>query len=400
MTLTCCVQRWAPGEFNWLSSNPTALGMRLHEAFTAFAAAVNPTEGNEDLHLTALRSHADATGSTSYGFCWRLGHPVNPLVVSFHNVSIVQGYSASSSSALLRIGLAADLIDDTSNGGYGAFTVTIVSINRGLSHYGPAGSPAIAGLEGVLVVAFDDTPGAEFFSATFGRLGGDTYSQNLTVMLFRSPATSGWNFWFHRARAYVGLSGTHDRYSWVGDTPQQVSPAGGAYQLQQLNSPGEWWRPVSNSGPITWNTAVPRLLLPSFFWIGDNQKDDVRRLGRFADPGGGGTFYQLGSSGGYTDDLWFRLPSSPSPVVLTGWSSIGSLPWTTLGDRLSVVPLPIDPVALVGAAAGSDGVTDWSATAAGIGGMQQHPLYSQQPAGSGGGGNGRPAAGVLWPRRT
>jgi hypothetical protein len=87
-------------------------------------------------------------------------------------------------------------------------------------------------------------------------------------------------------------------------------------------------------------------------------------------------------------------------VVLTGWSSIGSLPWTTLGDRLSVVPLPIDPVALVGAAAGSDGVTDWSATAAGIGGMQQHPLYSQQPAGSGGGGNGRPAAGVLWPRRT
>jgi hypothetical protein len=138
-------------------------------------------------------------------------------------------------------------------------------------------------------------------------------------------------------------------------------------------------------------------VLPHPFWIGDNQHSDPRRLGRFSDPGGGGTFHQLGASGGYADDLWIRLPSSPTPALLSGWSTVGSLAWNSIGDRLSVVAQPPLLDALIGPASGPDFLSDWSATAAGIGGMQQHPLYRHQLGSSGG--TGRPTAGVLWPRR-
>lgn len=38
-------------------------------------------------------------------------------------------------------------------------------------------------------------------------------------------------------------------------------------------------------------------------------------------------------------------------------------------------------------------------TAAGIGGMEQHPLYVDPLPACGGGGGSRFASGVLWPRR-
>jgi hypothetical protein len=399
MTLTACALQWAPDTFNWASSAATDVGLRLHEAFAAFAAAVNPTPANADHQLTSLRNHASATGSTSYGFAWRLGHPVNPLVLSFHNVSLVQGSSASSSSALLRLGLASAYVDDTSNGGYGAFSATLLSGNRGLSHYGPTGSPVVSGLEGALVVAFEDTPGQEFFLATIARIGADTYSLNFVVLLFRSPATSGWNLWVSRARAYIGMSATNDRWSWRGDTPESVVPLYGNTGNQQLNAPLSWWINPQDTGPVVWNTAVPRLLLPPLLWGGDNQYTDVRRLGRFTDPAGGGTFYQLGSAGGFGDDLWMRLPTSPAPVVLSGWSTVGSLPWLTFPDRLAVMAHPVLAPALVGPSSSPDFLTDWTATAAGIGGIGQHPLYVNQLPLGGAGGGSRPASGVLWPRR-
>jgi hypothetical protein len=258
MTLTACALEWAPDTFNWASSEPVDIGMRLQEAFTAFAAAVNGTPENEDLQLTSLRSHADATGSTSYGFCWRIGHPVSPLVLSFHNVSLVQGYDATSASALLRLGLAADYVDDTSNGGYGGFSATLLSANRGLSHYGPTGSPVVSGLAGALVVVFDDTAGTEFFSATIPRLGADTYSLNFTVLIFRSPATSGWNLWVHRSRAYIGMGSTNDRWSWRGDTLTAVIPGVASVGTQQLNDRSfrGWCCPIP-SGSATTSTAIP-----------------------------------------------------------------------------------------------------------------------------------------------
>ncbi len=407
MTLTACARTWGPDTYNWATSAATDVGMRLHEAFSAFAAAVNATGANAELQLSVLRNHASATGTTSYGFAWRLGHPVSPLVLSFHNLSLAQGFSSSTASALLRLGLASAWIDDTSNGGYGNFSSTLLSANRGLSHYGPSGTPAVAGLEGTLLVVFDATPGAEFFLATLLRPGDDNYSLNLSILLFRSPAVSGWSLWFHRARAYIGMFSSNDRWSWRGQSPEVVSFVSGASGTQQINAPIAWQVIPLATGPVQFNSVQPRLLLPPLLWNGDNQHTDPRRLGRFSDPGGGGTFYQLGAAGGALDDLWLRLPSSPPPSVLSGWAAIGSLSWRSLSDRFSVMALPPLSPSLIGPASVPDLITDWSPNAAGLAGVQQHPLYAQQLAAAGGlgggtgsgGGSGRPATGVLWPRR-
>ncbi len=406
MTLTACARTWGPDAYNWASSAATDVGMRLHEAFSAFAATVNATPANADLQLSVLRNHASATGTTSYGFAWRLGHPVSPLVLSFHNVSLVQGFSSSTASALLRLGLASNWIDDSSNGGYGSFSATLLSTNRGLSHYGPTGTPAVAGLEGTLIVVFDTTPGAEFFLATLLRPGDDNYSLNLSILLFRSPAVSGWSLWFHRASGYVGMIGSNDRWSWRGDTPLAVSSISGGFNNQQITAPITWQVIPLATGPVQFNSVQPRLTLPPLLWAGENLQSDPRRLGRFTDPGGGGTFYQLGSAGGFVEDLWLRLPS-PGPPVLSGWSAIGSLSWRTLSDRFSVVAQPPLSPSLVGPGSVPDLIADWSPNAAGLAGVQQHPLYAQQLAAAGGlgngsgggGGSGRPLTGVLWPRR-
>jgi hypothetical protein len=402
MTLTACVRSWGPDVYNWASNATPAVGMRLNEAFSAFAAAVNATPANATLQLSVLRNHLSATGSVSFGFVWRLGHPVTPLVLSFHNTSLAQGFSSSDSSAQLRLGLESAWIDDTSNGGYGGFSATLLNAAYGLSHYGPAGSPAVAGLEGALVVIFDVTPGQEFFSATILRPGEDTYSANVSILLFRSPATSGWNVWFQRARAYIGLFGISHRWTWRGDAPEMALPLSVPSGSQQISSPCWWFQLPAPSGPLPYNTTRIRVQVPPLFWVGDNQHTEPRRLGRFSDPAGGGTFYQLGAATGFADDLWVRLPSTPAPAVLSGWSSVGSLAWRTFTDRLAVMQHPQLEPALVGGSSAPDMAIDWSSCSAGLPGLQQHPLFALQLGGGGGvggGGSGRPATGVLWPRR-
>ena len=200
----------------------------------------NADPANADLQLSVLRNHASANGATSYGFAWRLGQPVSPLVLSFHNVSLVQSFNSSTASTLLRLGLASHWIDDTSNGGYGSVASARLRSNRGLSHYGPGSTPAVAGLERTLIVVFDTTPRAEFFLATLLRPSDDNYSLNLSILLFRSPAVSGWSLWFLRASGYVGMIGSNDRWSWRGDTPsrRQLDCKGATTSRSLRPSPG------------------------------------------------------------------------------------------------------------------------------------------------------------------
>jgi len=90
----------------------------------------NADPANADLQLGVLRNHASANGATSYGFAWRPGHPVSPLVLSFRYISLVQSFNSSTASALLRLGLASHWIDDISNGGYGSFSSARLRTNR------------------------------------------------------------------------------------------------------------------------------------------------------------------------------------------------------------------------------------------------------------------------------
>ncbi len=393
MALSCSAQQWA--SWNWTTAEAGSPGLRLTEAFTAFADAVNANPGN-NCPLSIVKDHTSATGTTNFGYVWRLGHPVNPVLMSFYNTSKVQGFSASASSAVLRLGLETAYTNDTSNGGYGTFAATISAPNAGLSHYAPDGSPAVD-LGAFLLVQMDTAPGSEFFCYTIAPVGADTYTQNHTMVLFRSAASSGWNIYFSRSNAYVGMIYSVNAYIWNNDVivPAGLTPVPNQFSQQSLINPVGLYVAAA-TGLFSPGAVTPRLLLPGCLWFGSNEQTDPRRLGRCGRPGGGGTFYQLGAASSGATDLWYLHPTS-TPAALAGWAIVGSLPWTSVTDRLSFCPLaPVQPLA-TGPSTVPDFVWDWPMAVTGLPGAQQHPFYATQLQGAGGGGR-RPATGVLWPR--
>ncbi len=397
MALSCSALQWA--SWNWTSAAAGSPGLRLSEAFTAFAAAVNGNPGN-NCPLQVVKDHSSATGATNFGYVWRLGHPVNPVLLSFYNTSKVQGYSASSSSAALRLGLESAYTNDSSNGGYGTFGATLANVSAGLSHYAPDGTPAID-YGAILVVQMDTAPAKEFFCYTIAPIGSDIYTQNHTLLLFKSPASSGWNIYFNRSNAYSGMFYSQNSYAWNNNTmaAAAIIPPPPTGSEQQLIQGCGLYLSGTTSGIFSPGAVTPRLALPDCFWR-SNQLSDPRRLGRVSKPGGGGTFYQLAAAYSGATDLWYLHPTS-TPAALAGWSTIGSLPWQTLPDRLSFCPLsPLQPLA-TGPTAMPDFVWDWPLSVMGAPGVRQHPFFSKQLQGSGGGGgggSGRPSSGVLWPR--
>jgi hypothetical protein len=399
MTLTVSAQNWTPA-IDWLSQAPGSVGLRLTEAFTAFAAAVNANPGNAGTQLSIVKDHNAATGTTNFGYIWRLGHPLNPYLLRFYNTSRNQGSSASSSTASFSLALESAYSDDGTFGGYGTFSSTLATISAGMSYYGPGGSP-VFNADGRLIVLMDTTPGAEFFCYNIATTSGDTYAQNHTLMLWRAPASSGWNVGVLRSQALAGMFESRNFYCYSNNLLQAAStypitPSG----LEQMLVTGVGLIP-SGFGPgqlFAYGTKQERLPFPSVFWFGSNQITDPRRLGRVSNPGGPGTFYQLGAainSGGM--DCWVLVP--PSTPAMAGWNTIGSLSsWQTMPDRLYFCPAaPPGPV-LMGPVLGPDFLTDWSPVAMGAPGVAQHPFYAQQEGA--GGGSRRPSTGVLWPRGT
>lgn len=405
MTLKASALHWS--SWNWLSAAPTDVGMRLHEAFTAFAEQVNanPGQGNP---LAILRSHASATGTTRYGYVWRLGHPHSPVLLRFSNSGRSQGYSYASSSAQFQLALESAYSDDSSTDGYGSFSSTLFQLNAGLTYYGPEGTPAQSNA-GMLLVLMDTTPGQEVFSYTLGTTGVDIYQGNQSLVLFRTPHSSNWNLLLFLSNVYGGLSQTLQAYAAINDgyVSAAVAPAPPTGNTQQLVRGLGLLPTLQGSGSFAANRLQPRLALPDCLWLGTNAHTDPRRHARVSSPAANGTFYQLGAAGSTTTslDLWYLHPSG-TPAAMPGWSTVGSLPWTSLSDRLSFCPLaPLEPL-LLGGSTQNDFVNDWPGLAAGSPGMAQHPFFSRQLQGSGGGGGGeaggssRPSTGVLWPRRS
>ena len=400
MTLTASIQQWSPA-INWTSKAAGSVGVRLSEAFSSFALAVNANPGNSSVPLSIIKDHQAATGTTTYGHLWRLGHPVNPVILSFINSSKVQTFNASSSSALLRLGLESAFTNDSSNGGYGTFATTLATLNAGLSYYAPDGSPVID-QAGLLLVLMNTTPDAEFFCYTYATTNGDTYAQNHTLLLFRSPVSSGWNVALIRSNALAGMFHSQNFFIWNNNTlvaanPFPLPPSGTEQQL--INGVGLLPQVFGPTGLFAHGTIQNRLPLPAPFWFGSNQISDPRRLGRVSNPGGSGTFYQLAAAASGALDTWVLVPSGTA--AMEGWSSIGSVSWSTMPDRLSFCPLLTPAPVAMGPATGPDFLIDWSSAALGAPGVRQHPFYAKQlqGGGAGGGSSSRPSTGVLWPRR-
>ncbi len=398
MTLTCSALQWPL--WNWTSKLPGDPGQKLAEAFSAFAAEVNATPANALVPLSVIKDHSAATGAITYGYVWRLGHPQTPVLLSFSNSSKVQGYNSSSSSARLQLALESAYTNDSSNGGYGSFSATLFSVNAGLSHYASDGTPAWD-LAGFLLIQADTTPSREFFCYTIAPIGTDINTQNHTLLLFRSPAVSGWSVVLNRSNSYTGMFYSQNSYTWSNNALVAASiiplpPTGSDQQL--IRGCGLYAN--TSSGLFAPGILQPRIALPDCFWLGSNQLSDPRRLGRVSNPGGAGTFYQLAAAYSGATDLWYLNPPGTQPRA--GWDTVGSLPWQTIPDRLSFCPLLTPGPVAMGPAVGPDFLIDWSTAALGAPGVRQHPFYPKQLQGGGGsgGGSGRPSTGVLWPRGT
>jgi len=409
MTFKASALSWST--WNWLSAAPTDVGMRLNEAFASFAAQVNANPGQSN-PLAILRNHASATGTSRYGYVWRLGHPSAPVLLRFSNSGNRQGYNLSSSSAQFQLALESTYSNDSSTDGYGSFSSTLFQLNAGLTHYGPDGSPSQS-WGGVLLVLMDTTPGQEFFSYTLGPTGAEIYQGNQTLVLFRTPHSSNWNVHVFLSEVYGGQGYSDNGFLAINDSYVSgfLSPAPPSGNNQQLVRGLGFTPAVQATGSFSANRLQPRIQLPSCFWLGTNAHTDPRRFSRTSSPIGNGTFYQLGAAGSvsFSRDLWLLLPTG-TPAAMTGWGTVGALPWTSISDRLSFCPLaPLEPL-LLGGSAQNDFVTDWPGLAAGAPGVAQHPFFSLQlqgsGSGSGGGGSGggetggsrRPSTGVLWPR--
>lgn len=401
MTLSISSLNWSPA-IDWLSKDQAQVGMKLAEAFAAFATAVNANSGNANHQLSVLKTHNSAQGATIFGYVWRLGHPVNPHILRVLNTTKAQGSTASTASLTVQCGPETNWVDDTVGtfGGYGNFSMAATNANMGMSYYGPSGSPTYDA-PGRLIVFMDTTPGGkEFFAYNIATTGGDTYAANHTLILYRSAGSSGWNVYAHRSAALAGMSESRNAMVWnnnvvVHGATYPVMPTG----TEQLLSTGLGviQGPFGPGQIFEYRTKAERITLPSIFWFGSNQITDPRRLGRVTNPGGPGTFYQLGAAGNTGNlDVWCLVP--PGAAQLAGWNTIGSLTsWQTFPDRLNFAPeVPRGPV-LMGPDTGPDFLMDWSSIAAGGPGVAQHPIYALQ---QGSGGSRRPSSGVLWPRGT
>lgn len=419
MTLRASALQW--GVWNWLSADPDDLGMKLTAAFDAFSRLINAK--SDQLHpLAIVRSHASSTSSQHYGFIWRLGDPHQPVLLRLYNHNPQALWSQD--RAELQLAYEADFVDDSSNHGYGTFSQTIQSASVGFTYYGPA----LANGEshpGFLLVQWDSSDGREFFSCSYGvrgsgALGADYGYGNQTLLLFWSPHTSNWNVLHYSSPVYGGAGFRQTLFLGINGTyvPGTLAPDPPRGRVQQLCRGFSALAARQSSGSFSFRSVQQPVLLPSCFWIGANSHDSPRRFGRLLSPAGGGTFYQLGAgeNSGYNQDLWYLHPAG-TPAAMAGWSSVGSLPWQTISDRLSFCPLaPLQPL-LIGGTGLNDFLTDWPPALVGTASLQQHPFFSRSLSvgdgsggggggGSGGGGggaggaSGRPATGVLWPRRS
>lgn len=420
MTLRASALQW--GVWNWLSADPDDVGMKLSAAFEAFSRLVNARADHPN-PLAIVRNHASSTSSEHYGFVWRLGDAHHPVLLRLYNRNPQALWTQDRAELLL--GHEADFVDDSSNHGYGTFTRTIQSATVGQSYYGPALSNGESHA-GFLLVQWDSSDGREFFCYSIGvrgsgPLGADYGFGNQTLLLFRSPHSSNWNVLHYSSPVYGGTGFRQVLHLGINDTyiAGTLAPDPPRGRVQQLCSGFSALPARQSSGRFSFRSVQERILLPCCFWIGANAHDSPRRFGRLLSPAGGGTFYQLGAgeNAGYSQDLWYLHPNG-TPAAMAGWSSVGSLPWQTIGDRLSFCPLaPLQPL-LIGGTGLGDFVTDWPAALVGTASLQQHPFFSRSLAsgdgtggtggaggggggsGGAGGGSGRPATGVLWPRRS
>ena len=441
MAQSAFVQSWRVDGYNWLSSEPAQVGLQLDGAFRRFAQAVNANPGNETVPLAVVRSHRDATGSTHFGYVWSLGHPVNPVLISYRSITtsnMTHGLNAA--NVRLECGLASAYDNDAQlHGGYGRFSSTIYGGNAykellngtlytdGISH------PV------VLLVYQDTTPGQEYFGYVIKvRQSSSAHTPYDTgLLIYRDPA-GHWNSWWYvpypqRAGYSSDQVARLNGHSYHGVTPYAVKleaawPTEGQALVNRLalmpdaaaltalftRVDGEW-RLGHLQPPVLPDVLFGGATLPA------SGADLPRALNFCRRIESGGRFYELGckaSSYAYRlFDLWLWLPDGLPVDQPAPWQPLSALAeWTAQNKELNVLHTPafdeavpvisqeidyrtvIPPVAWM--SLGHHGVQRISSGITGDAPNGNGDSGNGSGSGNGdsGGGHQRPSTGLLWPR--
>ena len=402
MTYQVFCQHFAPGSWSWIGKDPAGVGMQLDGAFRAFAATVNAHPANASIPLSVIRSHADAT-ENRWGYTWQLGHPSEPGHVWFRSTSLTaQGESQSNSSVEFGRARASGFSDTTSNGGYGSYTSS-TSRSAGLAYLDTT-TGAYSTIGAILLIVQDTTAGAEFFCWALKTYGGnEELHRDCCHLLFRCRGSSGWTslvvFPDTSSQRYssVALEG-YAGESFVGliYAVAQSAPSG----MQQLRSRIAIGVHDFNLDPQDPSPSPPLRLPPPLFIGSTRRLGPTVHFGRVTFPDG--VMLQLGQSS--LSDIWLWVPSGSGHHQSSPWFCPLLLEQWIERDKLHFVEGPAAAGDLQTLPGSADFRRHFPAMSAV--GVRQHPYQASLLAGSteggdgaAGSGEGRPSAGLLWPRR-
>ena len=417
MTYQVFCQSFAPGSWKWTGKEPAGVGLQLDGAFRAFAALVNALPSNATTPLSVIRSHADATANR-WGYTWQLGHPVEPAHLWFLTETtgaIPQGDTQSSSSAVFGSALASTFTNNTSNGGYGAYSNS-TAYGTGLAYLDSTAAGATA-IGAILLIAQDTTPGQEFFCWALKTHGGnDDLHRDCCHALYKSPGTTGWNsiavFPRTTKQSYGqvvlhGYSGSR-----FGGLPSGISSSihANGHQLRSGIALGHYDFTLQAQG--LFDSPPPLIQLPAPLFIGSTSiRGASTHFGKVTRPDG--VMLQLGQRSS-DRDVWLWVPAGTSHNQASPWSSPLALShWRECNELHFISGLPpggLPPQGIQLITGTADFIRHYPSMSAM--GARQHPQQGPLLSGSGGGGGTgggsggggtgggatRPATGLLWPR--
>jgi hypothetical protein len=411
MTYQVFCQSFAPGSWKWTGKEPAGVGLQLDGAFRAFAALVNALPNNASTQLSVIRSHADATANR-WGYTWQLAHPVEPAHLWFLTETtgaIPQGDTQSSSSAVFGNALASTFTNNTSNGGYGAYSNS-TAYGTGLAYLDSTLSGATA-IGAILLIAQDTTPGQEFFCWALKTHGGnDDLHRDCCHALYKSPGPTGWNSiavfprttkQFYGQVVLHGYSGSR-----FGGLPSSISSSihANGHQLRSGIALSQCDFTLQAQG--LFDSPPPLIQLPAPLFIGSTStRGASTHFGKVTRPDG--VMLQLGQRSSERD-VWLWVPAGTSHTQPSPWSSPLALShWRECNELHFISGLPPQGIQLITSTA--DFIRHFPPMSAM--GARQHPQQGPLLSGSGGGGTGggsggggtgggatRPATGLLWPR--
>lgn len=418
MTYQVFCQSFLAGSWKWTGKEPAGVGLQLDAAFRAFAALVNALPSNATTPLSVIRSHADATANR-WGYTWQLGHPVEPTHLWFLTETtgtVPQGETQSSSSAVFGSALASTFTNNTSNGGYGAYSNS-TAYGTGLAYIDSTLTGATA-IGAILLIARDTTPGQEFFCWALKTHGGnDELHRDCCHALYKSPGTTGWNsiavFPRTTKQSYGqvvlhGYSGSR-----FGGLPSGISSSTNAngHQLRSGIALGHYDFTLQAQGLFD---SPPQLIqLPAPLFIGSTStRGASTHFGKVTRPDG--VMLQLGQRSSERDVLLW-VPAGTNHNQASPWMSVYALSyWRECNELHFISGLPpggLPPQGIQLITGTADFIRHFPPMSAM--GARQHPQQGPLLSGSGGGGGGtgggsggggtgggpaRPATGLLWPR--